>query len=263
MHPFFSRPERLFVYLASWLGISLLASFAVSGPDMSFLAAAALTVPIALAFSFVSLSSWDVCRTLPLRETHSLRVGITVVAAAVIGGWLFQGIVFAWAWILNGASTDGLVIPGPTLLLFTTGFVLYLISVIFHYLLLAYESSRTAERRSLEAEILARSSELKALRAQIDPHFLFNSLNSIAALISTEPERARAMTVQLADFFRSSVAAGRQLLIPLSEELRIVGSYLQIEQVRYGKRLRVTLTDGTETDPVLVPCVILYAVTVC
>lgn len=65
------------------------------------------------------------------------------------------------------------------------------------------------------------------------------------------------MTVQLADFFRSSVAAGRQHLIPLSEELMLVGTYLDIEGVRYGKRLGVSVTKGTGTDTVRVPPLIL------
>jgi len=258
MHPFFSRPERLFFYLASWLGLALLASFAVSYPDGSLAGSALFIIPVALTFSFVSLSSWFLCRTLPLKDTHPLRLSILILAAAVIGGLILAGLSEGWMLLVGDRVPIGqTTVQASPLLLFTTGIVLYLLSVIFHYLLIAFESSRNAERRSLESEIHARSSELKALRAQIDPHFLFNALNSVAALISTDQQRARTMTVQLAEFFRASVAAGRQHLLPFSEEIRLVNMYLEIEGVRYGKRLKVTVESSENANAVPVPPLIL------
>jgi signal transduction histidine kinase len=258
MHPFFSRPEQLAVYLGSWLGLALLASFAVSFPDDAFLRTALLIVPIALAFSFVSLSSWYLCRSLPLQGTPRFRLIVSLLAGSTIGGLILYGLTVGWSWIVIAPDAE---IPQTLqtlpLLVFVTGFVLYLLAVVFHYLLIAFAFSRSAELRSLQSEIHARSSELKALRAQIDPHFLFNSLNSIAALIALDPEKARGMTVELADFFRSSVAAGRQDLVPISEELKLVQAYLNIEQARYGKRLGVSLQAPDSLQDVLVPPLLL------
>src|SRR5206468_382743 len=85
---------------------------------------------------------------------------------------------------------------------------------------------------------LARA-ELVALRAQINPHFLFNTLNSIASLIAVDPGRAEAMTEELAEIFRYALSASEKDRARLSEELDFVRSYLGIERARMGERLRV------------------------
>ena len=93
------------------------------------------------------------------------------------------------------------------------------------------------EARELGHEVLAREAELRALRAQIDPHFLFNSLQSLSALTSTDSAGARRMCLLLADFFRSSVRLGAQDRILLEQEMDMVRAYLDIEKVRFGSRL--------------------------
>jgi LytS/YehU family sensor histidine kinase len=111
-------------------------------------------------------------------------------------------------------------------------FLVFLLSVALHYVLLALESSQ-------QAEVLSREAELKALKAQINPHFLFNSLNSISALTSVDPARAREMCVRLSDFLRNSLRLGERASVPFSEELALTRTYLDVEQVRFGQRLRI------------------------
>jgi len=94
------------------------------------------------------------------------------------------------------------------------------------------------DNRTLAAEKLTREAELSRLRQQLQPHFLFNSLNSISALAGTQPEEARKMIHQLSDFFRGVLRKEDQQLIPLSEELDHLTLYLEIEKVRFGHRLR-------------------------
>lgn len=96
-------------------------------------------------------------------------------------------------------------------------------------------------RRSLDADKRRVDSELSALRAQINPHFLFNSLNSIAALIRISPDEAEAVTEDLADVFRYTLRASEHPLATLKEELEIVQLYLNIEQARFKERLTVEL----------------------
>jgi LytS/YehU family sensor histidine kinase len=110
----------------------------------------------------------------------------------------------------------------------------------------AFESSREAERRALQFEIASREAELRALRAQLHPHFLFNSLNSINALIAARPEEARRLCVRLADFLRRSLALGAREAIPLAEELDLALQLLAIEKTRFGERLCHEL--GVEDD---------------
>jgi len=130
--------------------------------------------------------------------------------------------------------------------LFVTGVLLYVLSVAFHYMLLAEQASREAQERALEARVLARDAELKALRAQVNPHFLFNCLHSISALTSVDAGKAREMCILLADFLRTTLRVGGQPAITLEEELALIRGYLAIEKVRFGAR--VTMEEQIEKD---------------
>jgi len=128
--------------------------------------------------------------------------------------------------------------------------LLYLLAIALHYALLAVQSSR-------QSEILAREAELKALKAQINPHFLFNSLHSISALTTLDPAKAREMCIRLSDFLRSSLRLGERKTIPFTEELALARTYLDVEQVRFGMRLQVVqdIEEGCgdcEVPPMLV-----------
>jgi LytS/YehU family sensor histidine kinase len=122
-------------------------------------------------------------------------------------------------------------------LLFGMGMILYLLSAGLHYAALAADASRAATLSAAEAHALARDAELYALRMQINPHFLFNSLHSIAALATQDGMRAREMCVRLSDFLRSSLGLRDRENIPLREELALARSYLDVEHVRFGDRL--------------------------
>ena len=100
---------------------------------------------------------------------------------------------------------------------------------------------RTKERDEADARRLAAEAQLASLEARVDPHFLFNTLNSIAALIRENPPAAERVVVQLASLMRSSLDRGGLPLVPLDEELAVVRSYLEIEHVRFGDRLTFSI----------------------
>ena len=103
------------------------------------------------------------------------------------------------------------------------------------------EEQENRQRRN-DAERLAKEAELFKLRQQLAPHFLFNSLNSISALIGSRPEQARKMIQQLSDFLRGNLKKEEQQWVPLSEELQYLELYLDIEKVRFGHRLSTNIT---------------------
>ena len=117
--------------------------------------------------------------------------------------------------------------------------MLFLLVLSVHYVALAVEAFRDAERQQLELKVLTRDAELRALRAQIDPHFLYNSLNSISALTGTDPAAARRMCLLLAEFLRTTLRVSTQESITLADELTLADRFLSIEQVRFGQRLQV------------------------
>jgi LytS/YehU family sensor histidine kinase len=102
------------------------------------------------------------------------------------------------------------------------------------------EEQENRQRRN-DAERLAKEAELFKLRQQLAPHFLFNSLNSISALIGSRPEQARKMIQQLSDFLRGNLKKEDQQWVPLSEEIQYLELYLDIEKVRFGHRLSTVI----------------------
>ena len=124
-------------------------------------------------------------------------------------------------------------------MLYAAGELYYLLSVAVQYLLIAQKANQDAQERLVESTVRAREAELSALKAQINPHFLYNSLNSISELTSIDPARAREMCVSLADFLRLTLGMGEKAVIPLREEVGLLEKYCAIEKVRFGERLTV------------------------
>jgi hypothetical protein len=121
------------------------------------------------------------------------------------------------------------------------------------------EHQETANRTTA-AEKLAREAELSRLRQQLQPHFLFNSLNSISALAGSKPEEARKMIQQLSDFFRGTLRKDDQQLVELSEELDNLSLYLEIEKVRFGHRLKTELDCSESARVMKIPPLLLQPV---
>ena len=116
------------------------------------------------------------------------------------------------------------------------------------------------EKRKQDSERLAGEAELSSLRLQLQPHFLFNSLNSISALVGTEPEQARTMIHQLSDFLRGTLGKDDQQLITLAEELRHLELYLSIEKVRFGHRLTSNIEHDEKSLNMKLPALLLQPI---
>jgi two-component system LytT family sensor kinase len=113
------------------------------------------------------------------------------------------------------------------------------------------------ERQEAQLRALATEAELKALKAQINPHFLFNTLNTIAELIHADSEKAEVTVERMAEMLRYVLNGSERGLVPLEEELAFLDDYLEIERVRFGDRLHVCRTVAPETLDLLVPSLIL------
>lgn len=107
---------------------------------------------------------------------------------------------------------------------------------------------------------MAKDAELFKLRQQLQPHFLFNSLNSISALTGSKPEKARHMIQQLSDFLRGTLKKDEQVWTTLEEELEYLELYLDIEKVRFGYRLQTKITHADEVLQMKLPSMLLQPV---
>ena len=254
MNPILATGGRLGPYLLAWIPLTAVTgSLLVLAAGLTALEAAAVTLPLTVVYSFLCLSSWYLCKAVPVGAATFARMAGTVVAAAAVAGALWAAWAATVVWSLAtfpafGALPDRL--PAITPVVVLLGILLYLLAAAVHYVLLAVDSARAEERRGDELRRLAREAELRALKEQLNPHFLFNSLNSISALTASNPAKAREMCVLLADFLRKTLGLSDRGTIPLSEELSLVRNYLAIEGVRFGGRLSVE----EEIDPAAEAC---------
>lgn len=122
-----------------------------------------------------------------------------------------------------------------------------------------FNDKQESEKRKQDSERLIREAELSSLRLQLQPHFLFNSLNSINALVVVEPERARTMIHQLSDFLRGTIRKD-STLVKLAEELDHLRLYLEIEKVRFGHRLQTKIERSEESLTAEIPALLLQPV---
>lgn len=255
-----SRAQHLlfwlgWIFFALVLGALLTSSGAM--PEEHAFVLGAILAGVAQISSSAAIFS---CRTAPLARTPVWRVLLIHITAAQVLTvcWVKIGSIIAremdaisgWAGTYNEFTQKA----G---LLYSAGEFYYLLGVAVQYALIAQKASQDAQERAVESSVRAREAELSALKAQINPHFLYNSLNSISALTSIDPTRAREMCVSLADFLRLTLGMGEKSVIPLSEEMSLLEKYCAIEKVRFGERLTVKEEVQEEAKECLLPPLLL------
>ena len=261
MHPILAHARTLAVYLLAWLLAGALVAIGLDGGTDRLWVTLAVLVPATLGYALLGLSIFYLCQAFPVTAPAPVWRAVPVHALASVlasSFWTLAGT--GWARLLDRVTggigaTDVYTDRGPVL--FLVGSLLYWLSAAVHYLLIAVEASRQADRRVLEQQVLAREAELKALRAQINPHFMFNSLHSISALTTSDPAAARRMCLLLAEFLRETLRLGAHHRISLAEEFALADRFLAIEQIRFGPRLRVARRANADVEPCLVPPLIL------
>ncbi|MES2518278.1 MAG: histidine kinase [Bacteroidota bacterium] len=132
-----------------------------------------------------------------------------------------------------------------------------MIWTLFYYASHYFERKSEVEVDKIRLESSVKETESKVLRAQMNPHFMFNALNSIRALILEDPDKAQKAVTQLSNILRSSLLADRRKTVSLSEEMRTVDDYLALEKIRYEERLQVRKNVYPESLTVQVPPMLL------
>ncbi len=212
MHPILGQLRRLALYLFAWVPLACILTYLLASLGrLGWTRAVALAVPLCAVYAFICLSAWYSCRGTPLQTSSFSRLALAHLAAAVVAAciWLViaRGFAIGLAYLSAFEGLDQQIAKDYPLL-FGSGVLLYLLAVALHYVLLSTEASHEAEKRESEARLLARDSELKALKTQVNPHFIFNCLNSISALTTSDPAKAREMCILLADFLRRTLGLG-------------------------------------------------------
>ncbi|HOW10337.1 MAG TPA: histidine kinase [Bacteroidales bacterium] len=238
-HPILTDRIRLIVWWLVWLfttlGQTLLYNFAYGSFTASLIPDAIVSF---VTFSGIGLSLWY-----PFRYIIAASKNTT----GVIVNNLLAGIASLSLWLLVTRYGVPLLLPAlndyqdywvstfPYRI--GTGIFIFVLIMLAYYLFLNLSNLAAKNAKAVELENLVRDTELKMLRSQINPHFLFNSLNSISYLTITDPERAREMLIKLSDFMRYALSKKDEQPVTLRSELENLRLYLEIEKVRFGERL--------------------------
>jgi len=230
----------------------------ITVPDHGWAAALGATLGSYLPFAFISLGIWRLCRAVPIDRWRPVFFFLFHFTAAMLisAFWL---IISYGGWYLSAGEA----------MLRETGIADYigwqylfgvitclLIDGIF-YAIINYEQFREKVLQEAALTTAGREAEIKALRMQINPHFLFNTLNSINALVTTDPTGAREMIAGLSELFRSTLERGEEVTHSVADELELTRRYLAIEQVRFGDRLNVIQHIDPGVEAAAIPVLLL------
>jgi hypothetical protein len=241
------------------LGLATSALLAAGGAGWG--ASLLFAMPLAIVYAnATAFSAYYVCRAYPIGQRRPAAIVGGVGATAACAAILWCAIGSAWASLVRALAPAGMGVEldaARLATMFALGVILYSLAAAVNYLMVEAERARQLETRELETRLMAQDAELRMLRTQVDPHFLFNSLNSISALTSIDPGAARAMTLRLAAFFRHSLGLHADRKVTLGRELELVRDFLAIEQVRFGERLRFEAEVEPDAAACLVPPMLL------
>lgn len=255
-HPFISNSRLAFYYVVVWFAIlagGVLLKWLAYGFDPGMALAEAFALPF--TFAIIGASIWYVIKYSTLENYSAGRILLAhlIAATIIVFIWLYLGVViiklihpYSEQWIDNNLAAN---IFG--------GYMLYLTYVIFFYAVNYYQGFKEKLRNEGKLKSLVKEAELHALKSQINPHFLFNSLNSISSLTMTDPAKAQEMVINLSSLMRYSLKHDQKDKVPFSEELNNNKLYLQIEKVRFGKKLNPVFEIDENCLDALIPNMIL------
>ena len=238
-HPLFLKRANLLYYVLVWLFIAffqfliLQFQFALS-PQIAFLDSFVSNA----VYAGMGLSFWYPCRYISLERKGLLSILLNHAIAAFMAALIWLGIIYLTLVKIAAAGADYqqfFLRSFPWR--FFIGALFYFVMAAFYYLLIYYYNFQEKLTREAELKSLVKEAELKMLKFQINPHFIFNSLNSVNSLILSDPTAAGRMIVKLSEFLRTTLSGSETSLKTLKEELATARLYLDIEKIRFGEKI--------------------------
>ncbi len=250
--------KRLRIFFAAWWLLCIALQFFIlkqTNIDNTHAISDSLVSIILLAAGSFFISN-SMKYYLPRKEKYWY---ILIISITVTFFWFLADRGVLWM-ILKDGDPYLKFIRTTALIRFGAGFLLLSSMSMFSLMWYGQQEYKELANRKTETEQLSREAELFKLRRQFQPHFLFNSLNSISALIGSNPEKARHMIYQLSDFLRGTLKKDEQQWIALEEEIQYLQLYLEIEKVRFGHRLQTEIVVSEEALQFKLPALILQPV---
>lgn len=262
MHPIFLKRKYVVYYLLIWLFITCIHVFSMNhfygfSPVVSILDSLIFNA----FFAVIAIGLWYTVRynnldQARIQDIFMNHLGVAVISLSV---WFFSGYYLLHELFFDDKSYI-LFLAQSIPWRIATGIFYYILSILMYYLYISYWNLQEKIKNESELKTLVKETELNMLKSQINPHFLFNSLNSISSLTITNPDKAQEMIIKLSEFLRHSISHKQAQLVPLKEEVEHILLYLEIEKVRFGNRLQYNfqISDGCKNFPV--PTMILQPI---
>lgn len=258
-HPVLEKRSRFIAWWLAWLllaaGQSSLMYFAYGANAGAAIGDGFLSM---ITFGALGLAIWFPMRYMQKGSNPVLtaisNMGVTGIITVVI--WVLSNRLLLKSIVADKDAYE-MIWSSTVILRIASGVLLYSMIILTYWLFIS--ATRLAEKASSQSklEALVREAELKMLRSQINPHFLFNSLNSISSLTVTNPPGAREMIVKLSDFMRYSLSSRNDQPVTLHNEMESLRLYLEIEKVRFRERLVIKEDIEPECLSALLPGLLL------
>lgn len=228
-------------YFGAWV-VLVAAHFFVAGSLSGIDARMALTEALVfnIIFALLGIGIWFLVKISDYEKLNWREMILRHTTSSTVSILIWFGASFLILGMISGQDSAYMKQLNDTLVVrVISGLLLYIIMVTVFYLLLNNQTLKERRTREKTLQNLLHESELNSLRAQIKPHFLFNSLNSISSLTITNPAKAQEMVINLSEFMRYSLSLSDSAMSTLRQELYHLRLYLEIEKVRFGGRLSV------------------------
>ena len=235
-HPLTSNYRLLGFYAIFWLVVGFVnIVLQVLWYNIPFVNSLLDTFTSYVLYPLIGSSIWYSIRYNSLEEVSVSRlIAFHLIAASILCGiWVYISYVIYQPFIRESDKFLNYSIQNKMIIVY----VMYAMFLVFFYAVNYYNSLKEKIKKESEYKALIREAELQALKAQINPHFLFNSLNSISSLTVSDPEKAQEMVINLSAFMRYSLMHNEKEMVAFSRELDNIKLYLSIEKVRFGRKL--------------------------
>ena len=258
-HPLTNNVRLLLSYVLFWAIISIInTGLQVFWYDVPLTYSLLDTGTNYVLFPLLGSSIWYSIRYNSLEEVTPGRLLLFhLIAASILCAiWIYISYAIFSPFISSEDHAFEKMLPSKIF----AGYLMYVINLIFFYAVEYYQSLRDKIQKEAEYKTLLREAELQALKSQINPHFLFNSLNSISSLTVSNPEKAQEMVINLSSFMRYSLMHEEKEMVTFSRELENIKLYLSIEKVRFGKKLNAEFIIDEHCQKAEIPNMILQPV---
>ncbi len=258
-NPLIERVKHIYIYAIVWAVISILQTILIIfASDLKLYVAITDSLVFNVLFAFLAVTVWYPIRYGNPEGKLSLGIVITylIVGVVIITGWLYLGYLILKL-ILVDHETYFNFLNDSFIARLATGILYYGVTLLIYHLFIYSKELEAKDLNEAKLNLLVKESELNVLRSQLNPHFLFNSLNSISSLTISDPETARDMIIKLSDFLRYALKYGEREKTRFSDEIKNIELYLQIEKIRFGEKLIFEKEIGKGCEQRLIPNMIL------